>query len=128
MTLPIETRFKKGQSGNPKGRPKGPLMDRVLKEKLAENDGYLAEALAVRLIQLARNGSLKALELVLERTEGKAVASIDMRMSNEAESVSDIDDKIRQLLNRAGSREAEPRGKAGTTEPAPDPGKDPRVQ
>src|SRR5215469_13212829 len=45
----------------------GKLMDGILRDKLQDRDGYLAEVLAARLIMLARKGSLKAIELILER-------------------------------------------------------------
>ena len=134
MTKPFGTPYKPGQSGNPAGRPKmtrnqrlGKLMDGVLKAKLRQDDGYLAEALAVRLIQLARKGSLKAIEMILERTEGRAVQTMNFN-SNESQTVADIDSRINELLGRAASRPDDSGGEDATPGATGDPGKNNRVQ
>ena len=126
--------WEKGQSGNPKGRPKGTrkdrlgkLMDNVLRDKLKENDGYLAEALATRLIALARKGSLKAIELILERTEGTAQQSLNLN-TNETPTVKDIDERIQELLGRAAARKDERGGESATPRTPRDSGENNRVQ
>jgi hypothetical protein len=74
---PAKTRFKKGQSGNPKGRPKGIVN---LKTDLAEELGApvsileggrtrqisMQRAVVKRLMTKAANGELRAIDKVLE--------------------------------------------------------------
>ena len=63
--------WKPGQSGNPGGRPRRRLIDQVLEERLLNKDSALATAIANRLLDRARRGELKAIQLVAERTQGK---------------------------------------------------------
>ena len=77
---PKEAQFKKGQSGNPKGRPKLPdikdLMDKVMGE---EKDGMTAaEAILKKLRAMASQGNLKAAEILLDRGYGKAKQQMDV--------------------------------------------------
>jgi hypothetical protein len=74
---PAKTRFKEGQSGNPKGRPKGTLN---LKTDIAEELGApvrileggrtrqisMQRAVVKRLMTKAANGELRAIEKLLE--------------------------------------------------------------
>jgi len=67
------TEFKKGQSGNPKGRPrKLPELDALLAKVLGEEkDGMTAaEAILKRLRQEAAKGNLRAAEILLNRAYG----------------------------------------------------------
>jgi hypothetical protein len=72
---PERTRFKKGQSGNPNGRPKGSLnmatvLERTLREKVIINQNgrrktvTKLEAALKQLIDKATSGELKALQLL----------------------------------------------------------------
>jgi hypothetical protein len=69
--------WKKGQSGNPTGRP--PIVKELrefLQERLSEPDPLKAgktnlEALAERLFQMGQKGNLKAIELVFNYAYGK---------------------------------------------------------
>jgi hypothetical protein len=71
--------FKKGQSGNPAGRPKG-LRDRraALRYKLTRQLPDILKTLAAA----AKGGDIQAARLILERTLGSAAR-------REAESLSD---------------------------------------
>ena len=72
---PEHTRFKAGQSGNPRGRPKGTLnlatvLERTLREKVVINESgrrktvTKLEAAIKQLTNKAASGDLKALQLM----------------------------------------------------------------
>jgi hypothetical protein len=72
---PKRTRFKKGQSGNPQGRPKGALnmvtvLERTLRERVVINENgkrktiTKLEAAFKQLSNKAASGELKALQLL----------------------------------------------------------------
>lgn len=68
-------KFKKGQSGNPKGRPKKlPALDVLMAEVLGEEkDGMTAaQAILAALRAKASRGDVKAAEVLLDRAYGKA--------------------------------------------------------
>lgn len=76
-----EQTFKKGQSGNPKGRPKKlPELDKLLADVLGEEkDGVTAaDAILRKLRAMAASGNIRAAEILLDRAYGKAKQSIDM--------------------------------------------------
>lgn len=76
-----EQTFKKGQSGNPNGRPrKLPDLDHLLAEVLGdEKDGRTAtEAILMKLRSMAVSGNIRAAEVLLDRAHGKAKQAIDM--------------------------------------------------
>jgi hypothetical protein len=76
-------RFQPGQSGNPGGRPKARSITTVLRERLDEaiagdKDVRAAvERLVEAVLKQAIAGDLKALALLLERTEGPPPAKGD---------------------------------------------------
>lgn len=61
----IKGRFKKGQSGNPAGRPKGSLNSTTVAAQNLLNGE--AEALTRKAVQLAMKGNIPALKLCLDR-------------------------------------------------------------
>jgi len=71
--------FKKGESGNPNGRPKLPdLNEAMVKALLGEHgsEDNLKKVLD-KITKLALEGNLKAIELLLDRAYGKPKQSID---------------------------------------------------
>lgn len=69
-------KFKKGQSGNPKGRPKGTgLKDikQVLSDLLSQekNNSQLIDGIMTVLVNKALKGDLKAIDMLLSYTYGK---------------------------------------------------------
>ena len=73
---PAHTRFVKGRSGNPRGRPRGKSLARLLQEALAapvtvETDGRrhdtsIGEAVIDQLIERALNADLRSTKLLLD--------------------------------------------------------------
>lgn len=74
-----KTRFKKGQSGNPKGRAKLPdIRDALAKILADEKDGYTAlEATLMALRAKAVKGDIRAAEALLDRAFGRPKQSVD---------------------------------------------------
>ena len=69
-----QAKFKKGQSGNPAGRPKGlPDLDVLITEVLGEEKDGITAAIAIlkKWRQLATQGNLKAGEMLFDRAYGK---------------------------------------------------------
>lgn len=67
--------FKKGKSGNPKGRPKLPDLAEALEEVIGA-DGV--RDMLKAMLAKAKKGSEKATEIVLDRMYGKSKQSIDL--------------------------------------------------
>lgn len=98
-------RFKKGQSGNPKGRPKLPDIKAILEEVLSEkNDSGMtaAEALMKKLRSMGAAGNLKAIEMLLDRAYGKPKQTIDTNIVSIPQFKvigQDDADELKQLYN-----------------------------
>jgi alkylation response protein AidB-like acyl-CoA dehydrogenase len=77
---PLHSRFKKGQTGNPKGRPKLPDIREALAKVLAEEkDGITALEATLRALRAkATKGDVRAAEALLDRAFGKAVQRTDV--------------------------------------------------
>jgi hypothetical protein len=77
--IPNNKPFKKGQSGNPNGRPKKlPELDKLLADVLGEEkDGMTAaEAILKALRRRAVKGDVRAIEVMFDRAYGKARQTI----------------------------------------------------
>ena len=82
--------FKKGQSGNPKGRPKGSLNRSTIAKKWLEvlsqeelEDGVVKwlsneEAITLALIQKARKGDVNAYKALMDSAYGTAKDTVDI--------------------------------------------------
>jgi hypothetical protein len=80
----VTPRWRKGESGNPKGRPrKIPELKELLANVLGdEKEGKTAaEAILIGLRAKAIRGDVRAAELLLDRAYGKVPQDIDMAMS-----------------------------------------------
>ena len=77
---PVQHRFKKGQSGNPGGRPKGSGVTGALRRLLQEmHQGRpIEELIAERWLKDALAGKPVSLQMLLERTEGKVTDKLDV--------------------------------------------------
>jgi len=70
------THFKKGQSGNPKGRPKGPSLTSVLLKQLKKRgpDGRREiDHLIDAMINLAKKGNPAVINQIWDRIDGKLI-------------------------------------------------------
>ena len=77
-------KFKKGQTGNPNGRPrKLPELDKLLADVLGEEkDGITAgEAILKALRAKATKGDVRAAEVLLDRAYGKAKQTMDANVN-----------------------------------------------
>jgi hypothetical protein len=90
--------FKKGESGNPSGRPKGSLNRSTIAKKWLEvlsqeelEDGQVKwlsneEAMTLALIRKARNGDVNAYKALMDSAYGTAKDTVDIN-SNEKRSI-----------------------------------------
>ena len=83
---PVETRFEPGRSGNPKGKPRGTLsLKSLLKRELekevknGENPVTVAQALMNDLVKYAHKGNMKAMEMILDRIDGKILQEFNFQ-------------------------------------------------
>jgi len=118
MVPPIDSRWKKGQSGNPGGRPKGSVnLTNRLRAALSRNDGQLADLVVKKLIHEAAKGKFNHLHEIFDRIDGKVTQRIEIEATIEetqrqfmaaAERV--LDDKsyaaLLSELARSGSKQA----------------------
>jgi hypothetical protein len=83
MPIPNEhkNQFKKGQSGNPKGRPKMPDLKEAMAAALSEEkDGKKAiEVILAAMRAKAARGDVRAAEFLFDRGYGKATQDINMK-------------------------------------------------
>lgn len=76
-----DTQFKKGQSGNPNGRPKGFSIVSHLKEKLQEIEEGQKESYATRITKkyidkALHDGDVTILKDLIDRVDGKAIQKV----------------------------------------------------
>src|SRR5438128_130174 len=95
-------RWKPGQGGNPRGRPKRKLFDQDLRTALKANRGQRSKELVAALINKAAAGDVAALKLIAERVSGKpkpaevpSTAMPDEKLTREQ-----IQQRLAELLSR----------------------------
>ena len=102
-------RWKKGQSGNPSGRPKSKMLSDAYRNKLEEpvpNDPEgrtWAELIAEAQIRYAVRGNVQAAREIADRTEGRARQAIEFE-----------DKTISQAFERMTTEELEAYARDGT--------------
>ena len=105
--------FKKGQSGNPKGRPKGSLNRSTIARKwleatregknplTGENEVLTQEdIITLALIRKAMDGDVAAYKALMDSGYGTAKDTIDLRTENVG---FDFDEMMKKLSNNAKS-------------------------
>lgn len=72
--------FKKGQTGNPNGRPKMPDLKEAISKILSEekNGQTALDAVLIALFKKALNGDVRAAQELLDRGFGKSQQNIDL--------------------------------------------------
>jgi hypothetical protein len=102
---PVDTRFQKGKSGNPKGRPKGTqnfatVLLRTLREQVVINENgrrreiTKLEAAVKQLVNKAATGDLRALSQLISLTlTAEQSAAAEMTPN---QTLSDVDQKVFQ--------------------------------
>ena len=94
-TEAIKGRFQKGQSGNPAGRPKGSLNQAsiIVRELMADE----AESITRKLIELAKNGELAAIKLIIERLV-PPIKELHLAQEQQAEKISPASSRLKELI------------------------------
>jgi len=95
--------FKKGESGNPSGRPaKLPGIDEILARVMSESDaeGLTRTEKILRKMAIKAETDCRAAELIMERAYGKVKNITDLSLSLELLSENELDLIITRLLNK----------------------------
>lgn len=101
-------RYKPGQCGNKNGRPRTAKFSEAAREFLAETDPRkklsIAEDLVRDCVKRAKRGSVKHLEIILDRTEGKVAQRNEFSGPSGSTipiSLEAVDARLADLLGRA---------------------------
>lgn len=79
--------FKKGETGNPNGRPKLPDLSELIQDEVG--DKGMREAVQA-LLKAAKKGNVKAIQELLDRGYGKVKQPIDHTNNGEAFNLQDL--------------------------------------
>lgn len=76
-----DTQFKKGQSGNPGGRPKTrPFRDALLARIHGCDDPEVLSSVADALLEKARSGDTQSIAILADRLEGKPASTLELKL------------------------------------------------
>ena len=98
---PVEHQFKPGQSGNPKGKPKGPHLTTELKRQLAEIDPKSGKTLYALFVKagivnsMKRGGNVGLFREIYNRVEGKVPDNVNVKGVNPLADALNDDDEDR---------------------------------
>jgi ribosomal protein L17 len=98
--------YKKGQSGNPGGRPKrGETMTDLLREKLethktTRDKKTRKEKILEQVITLAEAGDLPAIKYIFDRMDGKPIETIRANLKTDTTNMEKIIKKLEGALLR----------------------------
>lgn len=75
---PAGYRWKPGQSGNPRGRPKGSGLTDRLRALLEKDDGAALNAIAAAVVEAAKAGDAAFVRMLWERIDGPVSARVEV--------------------------------------------------
>lgn len=101
-----------GKSGNPSGRPKGPIPLTQAIREIGERDGNWKKAAEVLWDMAVTDRNIKAFALIFDRAEGKARQFIEISADSGGKGVADI------LLNMVVQNARPQQPTVGSSEPA----------
>lgn len=78
---PKHSRWKKGQSGNPKGRPPGVCITSAFRRAL--ENGSTVDDFAADLLARAREGNSQAIKQIMDRIDGPVETKVDVTSGGE---------------------------------------------
>ena len=110
---PAEYRWRPGESGNPKGRPKSKPITAAMRELLERNDGEAIRALAAVGLKKALSGKdFRFYKEYVDRIDGKVAESLDVTTGGDSLAVpgvkaADVADFYEWLAEREGVEERE---------------------
>ena len=99
-----KTRWKPGQSGNPKGRPRTAKFSEAMAQlwkEIGKSGDSKAEELAAHCFTRAMGGSVRHAELCIAYVEGKPRQAYEVNMSI----IDELHDRVKRARERAGIRE-----------------------
>lgn len=79
-TIPNAKPWKKGQSGNPKGRPRKTELDQIIKDILGTETRGVTEAEAIihAMVKRAKEGDVRAASLIFDRAYGRVKQAVEV--------------------------------------------------
>lgn len=91
--------WKPGASGNPSGKSKMKLLSDDLRRLLTQNPARIRRV-TEKLVEMAEEGDLTAIQMVFDRLEGKPHQSIEIDQTVTQASAAEVDRRIIELQRR----------------------------